>query len=30
MADDLGGRDLPAYGNQFNETPNIDKLATQG
>jgi len=30
MADDLGGRDLPAYGNQFNETPNIDKLASQG
>jgi len=30
MADDLGGRDLPAYGNPFNEAPNIDKLATQG
>ncbi len=30
MADDLGGRDLPIYGNQFNEAPNIDKLATQG
>jgi len=30
MADDLGGRDLPAYGNRFNETPNIDKLASQG
>lgn len=30
MADDLGGRDLPVYGNRFNETPNIDKLATQG
>ena len=30
MADDLGGRDLSVYGNQFNETPNIDKLATQG
>ena len=30
MADDLGGRDLPVYGNQFNEAPNIDKLATQG
>jgi len=30
MADDLGGRDLPVYGNQFNETPNIDKLASQG
>lgn len=30
MADDLGGRDLPAYGNKFNETPNIDRLASQG
>lgn len=30
MADDLGGRDLPVYGNRFNETPNIDKLAHQG
>ena len=30
MADDLGGRDLPAYGNAFNEAPHIDKLATQG
>ena len=30
MADDLGGRDLPVYGNTFNEAPNIDKLATQG
>ena len=30
MADDLGGRDLPVYGNQFNEAPNIDKLAEQG
>lgn len=30
MADDLGGRDLPAYGNRFNETPNIDRLAGQG
>ncbi|QDS92457.1 Arylsulfatase [Roseimaritima multifibrata] len=30
MADDLGGRDLPAYGNRFNETPNIDRLAVQG
>ncbi|HEC44239.1 MAG TPA: arylsulfatase [Bacteroides sp.] len=30
MADDLGGRDLPAYGNPFNEAPNIDKLASQG
>lgn len=30
LADDLGGRDLPAYGNPFNEAPNIDKLASQG
>lgn len=30
MADDLGGRDLPVYGNRFNEAPNIDKLASQG
>ncbi len=30
MADDLGGRDLPVYGNEFNEAPHIDRLATQG
>jgi arylsulfatase A len=30
MADDLGGRDLPVYGNQFNEAPNIEKLASDG
>ena len=30
MADDLGGRDLPAYGNRFNEAPHIDQLAKQG
>ncbi len=30
MADDLGGRDLPVYGNPFNDAPNIDKLASQG
>lgn len=30
MADDLGGRDLPTYGNKFNEAPNIEKLANQG
>ncbi len=30
LVDDLGGRDLAVYGNQFNETPNIDKLAEQG
>ncbi len=30
MADDLGGRDLPVYGNKFNEAPNIDRLRKQG
>ena len=30
MADDLGGRDLAVYGNKFNESPNIDKLAREG
>jgi len=30
MADDLGGRDLSVYGNNFNESPNIEKLASQG
>jgi arylsulfatase A len=30
MADDMGGRDLPVYGNKFNDTPNIDNLASQG
>ena len=30
LADDLGARDLPVYGNKFNETPNIDKLASEG
>ena len=30
MADDLGGRDLAVYGNNFNESPNIDKLKSQG
>jgi len=30
MADDLGGRDLPIYGNSFNEAPSIDKLASEG
>ncbi|SVD67340.1 uncharacterized protein METZ01_LOCUS420194, partial [marine metagenome] len=30
MADDLGGRDLAVYGNTFNESPNIDKLANEG
>jgi len=30
LADDLGWSDLPVYGNQFNEAPNIDKLAKEG
>lgn len=30
LADDLGWADLPAYGNRFNETPNIQSLANQG
>jgi uncharacterized sulfatase len=30
MVDDLGGRDLPTYGNSFNEAPNIDNLRNQG
>lgn len=30
LADDLGWADLGCYGNRFNETPNIDRLATQG
>ncbi|NND08899.1 MAG: sulfatase [Saprospiraceae bacterium] len=30
LADDLGWADLPAYGNQFHETPNIDKLVAEG
>lgn len=30
MADDLGGRDLPVYGNPFNEAPHIDTLAREG
>lgn len=30
LADDLGWRDLGCYGSPFNETPNIDKLASQG
>ncbi len=30
MADDLGGRDLPVYGNRFNEAPHIDQLAKEG
>ena len=30
LIDDLGGRDLPAYGNRFNEAPHIDRLTKQG
>jgi arylsulfatase A-like enzyme len=30
LIDDLGWRDLGCYGNQLNETPNIDRLAKQG
>lgn len=30
MADDLGSSELGSYGNTFNETPNLDKLAGEG
>ncbi len=30
LADDLGWADLACYGNTFNETPHIDRLAQQG
>ena len=30
LADDLGWADLPLYGNRFNETPRIDRLAAEG
>ena len=30
LADDLGWAELGCYGNTFNETPNLDKLANQG
>ncbi len=30
MADDLGWHELGAYGNTFNETPNLDRLAQDG
>jgi len=30
LADDLGWAELGCYGNTFNETPNLDKLARQG
>jgi len=30
LADDLGWAELGCYGNDFNETPNLDRLARQG
>lgn len=30
LADDLGYEDLGCYGNSFHETPNIDRLASEG
>ena len=30
LADDLGWAELGCYGNTYNETPNLDKLAKQG
>ena len=30
LADDLGWAELGCYGNTFNETPNLDELASQG
>lgn len=30
LADDLGFAELGSYGNRFNETPNLDKLAKEG
>ncbi|MCP4261091.1 MAG: sulfatase [Planctomycetes bacterium] len=30
LADDLGWAELGCYGSKFNETPNLDKLASQG
>ncbi len=30
LADDLGWSELGCYGNTFNETPNLDRLAAQG
>lgn len=30
LVDDMGWRDLRCYGSRFYETPNIDRLATEG
>ncbi|MFO0943082.1 MAG: sulfatase-like hydrolase/transferase [Pirellulales bacterium] len=30
MADDLGYTDVGCYGSRYYETPNIDRLASQG
>lgn len=30
LADDLGWSDLGCYGNRYNESPNLDRLASQG
>lgn len=30
LADDLGWSDLSCYGNRFNESPNLDRLASEG
>ena len=30
LADDLGQRDLGCYGSTFYETPNLDRLASEG
>jgi len=30
LADDLGWSDLPVYGNQFNEAPNLTRMAGEG